>query len=131
MPNAILVTTATERQQAEQRHGSCRWVHRWAPPSAKHPAGGTGGLRITSFTRKGPVEHLYMVECVLDRGRIVGWVLINLDNGQEYQLNPEWGAGQWECTCGDHVFRQKECKHSKALQAALREIGALKKISHV
>ena len=100
--------------------GTCRWICRWAPPTEKFPGGKTGVLSITSYTKRGPVTATYMVEAVMDHGRIVGWELTNLTNDEVYHLDPEWGAGQWTCTCGDHVFRCRECKQARALQAALK-----------
>jgi hypothetical protein len=86
------------------------------------PAGLAGVLAIDNG--KG-LERSYEFHVLFDEknpDREIGYRLIRRDNGELYDLNPEWGAGQWECTCADHVYRSHECKHALAARAALKAI---------
>jgi len=101
-----------------------RWISEWLPVSKLYPAGCTGCLEITSPTRRGPVTAAYMVEAILDGSVIVGWELTNLATDQEYAIDHlSWGWSQSSCTCGQNVFRSARCKHSIALEQALKQIG--------
>lgn len=103
---------------------ACRWVHEYTPPCPQYPVGATGILEITSYTKRGPVTACYSVDCVLDRGRIVGWELEHLDSEVVYHIDHlSWGWSQASCDCGSCVFGNRTCKHVLALHRSLKEIG--------
>jgi len=105
---------------------AARWIHELALPCAKYPQGMQGILSITSFTRRGPVTAAYTVDPIRDGGRIVGWHLENLDNGQTYDIDHvSWGWSGAECTCGSCVFGHRACKHVLATRAALETTGGI------
>lgn len=105
---------------------AARWASELILPCARYPEGCPGVLSITSFTKRGPVSHGYMVEPIRDGGRIVGWEMENLNNGEAYQIDhPSWGWPGAECTCGSAVFGRRVCKHVLSLMSSLKEIGAI------
>lgn len=117
------MTTATSPNASP----ACRWIHELRLPCTKYPNGMTGIIEITSCTRRGKVTASYTVDPIIDGGRIVGWRLENLDNGQVYDIDHvSWGWSQAQCDCGQNVFRQKTCKHAISLLTLLQEIGVEK-----
>jgi hypothetical protein len=90
------------------------------------PDGQPGVLTITAPTRRGPVSADYTVSVHFDdRGHEVGYQLVHQGNHNVYDISTEWGLDQWECDCGDCLFRSRLCKHSRGLQQALRAVGLL------
>jgi hypothetical protein len=88
-------------RKAKPVSGTCRWVR----PIG---AAGTGVLAIT--------EVCYSITILKSRGRTVGYRLEKLD-GTVYDVNAE--GEPWTCDCPDATYRERECKHVKALRAAL------------
>jgi hypothetical protein len=97
-----------------QVHGKCHWV---VKPCTLPGGGWSGILEITSYTSRGEVTLRYLVT------RLEGGYRLEKPDGEVYDINLEWGWDQAECTCGDHTFRSRTCKHAKALHAALRKAG--------
>ncbi|MBV8094434.1 MAG: SWIM zinc finger family protein [Acetobacteraceae bacterium] len=57
-----------------------------------------------------------------------GYRLKNHASGAEYDIDTEWGEGQWECSCPDFLYRrqwkdQLGCKHCRALRAGLAALN--------
>jgi hypothetical protein len=63
-------------------------------------------------------DVLYAVSENRVKGVRIGFTLRNLKTEAVYQVNLNW-----VCTCPDVQYRNVRCKHSQALQAALRHIG--------
>jgi hypothetical protein len=63
----------------------------------------------------------YWLTVLRDGERVVGFRLEKFGGGTTYDVNAE----TWECSCPDATYRERQCKHSKALQAALWAAGQL------
>jgi hypothetical protein len=99
--------------KAKQVSGSCKWVKRMVLPR------GLGRLSITSHTTRGPVVQEYDVGAHLDQaGRVTGYRLVK-DDDEGYDVS----AADWTCTCADSTYRQRECKHARAMRAALARLA--------
>jgi hypothetical protein len=81
--------------------GTCRWVRPIGPA-------GTGVLAIS--------QVCYTITILKNRGRTSGYRLEKLD-GAVYDVDTE--RESWTCDCPDATYRERECKHVKALRAAL------------
>ena len=94
------------KPKTRRASGTCRWVL---------PIGevGTGVLAINGQS--------YTVTVHRDGGRVLGYRLEKLD-GRAYDIDASAGE-HWACDCPDATYRGRECKHVKALQAALRAAG--------
>jgi hypothetical protein len=81
--------------------GSCRWVL---------PIGevGTGVLQINSTP--------YTVTILRSPSGVNGYRL-GKEDGKTYDIDAF--AETWKCDCPDATYRERECKHVKALRAAL------------
>lgn len=90
--------------------GSCKWIKRMVLPL------GLGRLSITSNTSRGPVTAEYDVGAHLTEGKVTGYRLVK-DDDEGYDVDAT--GKDWHCTCADSTYRQRECKHVKALRAAL------------
>jgi hypothetical protein len=60
---------------------------------------------------------------LFDDHRCLAGYRLRKDEDTVYDIDLEWGVGQWLCTCGDSTFRQRECKHCLGLRAALARDG--------
>jgi hypothetical protein len=70
----------------------------------------------------GTVSRLYEFNAITDhRGVTLGYRLVRASDHTAYDIDAE----NWECSCPDSVYRQKECKHAGAVKAGLRAIGQL------
>jgi hypothetical protein len=83
--------------------GNCRWV----VPIGK--VSHTGVLEINQTTYAVTVLYVY--------GNLTGYRLEKL-GGAVYDIDA--AGAQWQCDCPDAVYRERECKHVKALRAALK-----------
>jgi hypothetical protein len=63
----------------------------------------------------------YDVTAHQDGERITGFGLAK-DNGEMYSIDAGRWYG-WTCDCGDFQFRNRECKHIKAVRSALAAAG--------
>jgi hypothetical protein len=100
----------TVRYQPRPVHGRCRWLK---------PIGDTPGVLSINCQD-------YTIEQHTDAdGQVNGYRLVKIgevdENGDPivYDIGLEWGPGQWECTCPDAIYRKRECKHAKAVAAAM------------
>lgn len=93
--------------------GSVRWLRPLI-------AGKTlGRIRITNAEGKGTE---YDLDAFTDAaGRIIGYGLAK-DDDDIHAIDVVASTG-WTCDCPDCQFRNRECKHIKALRAALAEAG--------
>ncbi len=68
-------------------------------------------------------SEFYWATAILDGGRIVGVRLGKFGSGTSYDvcLDPE--TGESSCTCPDHVWRNRSCKHIVALTAVLSAVA--------
>jgi hypothetical protein len=100
-------TLLVNRQRpAKPVSGNCRWV----VPIGK--VSHTGVLEINGAVYTVTILRLY--------GQLVGYRLEKLD-GQTYDIDA--ASEPWQCDCPDAVYRERECKHVKALRAALKAAG--------
>ena len=85
--------------------GSCRWVL---------PIGeaDTGVLAINGTN--------YTVTVLRGQSGVEGYRKAKVD-GTTYDIAA--AADRWTCDCPDATYRQRECKHSAALRAALKAAG--------
>jgi hypothetical protein len=85
--------------------GTCRWIL---------PIGetGTGVLEINGTA--------YEVTVFKEEGGVAGYRLQKF-NGPAYDIDAR--LDQWTCDCPDATYRERECKHVKALRAALAVAG--------
>lgn len=85
----------------------CRWL---VKPQGNH----AGTLEINGTT--------YDLLPVLSQGgRIIGYNLHKWDEaGTVYHVDTDFP--RWECSCPDAKYRRRECKHAKALRAALERL---------
>jgi hypothetical protein len=81
--------------------GTCHW----ALPIG---AAGTGVLAIS--------QVCYSITILKNRGCTIGYRLEKLD-GTVYDMNTE--SEPWTCDCPYATYRERECKHVKALRADL------------
>jgi hypothetical protein len=63
----------------------------------------------------------YRVTADRDEGTVFGYRLEKLDGEGVYDID----AGFSSCTCPDHVYRQRACKHLRGLRAALLSVGLI------
>ena len=94
------------RERVKPVAGNCRWVRRLTLPD------GLGRIDINGAG--------YDVEAVLDGGRVVGLRLVK-DDDTAYHVDTS--GADWTCDCPDAVYRDRQCKHSKSLRAALAAAG--------
>jgi hypothetical protein len=97
--------------------GTIRWA---VQPTETHP----GCLVITTTDKRTglPKATAYLVNPVLDGGRLVGWTLRKTD-GTAYDLPADLSA----CDCPDGTYHPERpeggCKHRKALAKALTALA--------
>jgi hypothetical protein len=90
------------QSQARPVAGTCRWVF---PLNQRD----TGVLAIN--------DAEYFVTAYRDRdGHAQGYRLEKPD-GTAYDIDTT--SRDWQCDCPDATYRQRECKHAKALRVAL------------
>jgi hypothetical protein len=64
----------------------------------------------------------YMVSVYLDDGTVFGYRLEKLGGADDaYDIDADFQS----CTCRDHVYRQRCCKHLLGLRAALKSVGLI------
>jgi hypothetical protein len=92
-------------RKAKPVSGTCKWVL---------PIGevGTGVLSINGVS--------YTTTVLKDQDRVTGYRLQKFD-GMVYDIDAS--REQWGCDCPDATYRERECKHVKALRAALAVAG--------
>jgi hypothetical protein len=113
--------STTTRPSLQPATGAAKWAS--PDPVTALCNGGAAALVITSQTKAGPVVIGYVVQPILDNGERVGWRLEKAedDDPAVYQLPADLSS----CTCADHTFRERPCKHMGGLRAALQRINLL------
>lgn len=115
-----MTVTATKHEH-KPSCGNCRWIVKPGPD-------GSGVLQIESQTKRGIVCADYNVDEIREAGATVGYRLTNQANGKVYDIDTTSPSGIWQCDCPDYYFRQErtgcECKHARALKAALSRVQA-------
>ncbi len=97
-----MATLTNSRKPVKPVQGKCRWLVRIGET-------GVGALEISGKP--------YVVSVLTDGNKTVGYRLEKPD-GKSYEID----AQSWECSCPDATFRERECKHAKALRAALAAV---------
>jgi hypothetical protein len=89
------------RRPVKPVSGTCRWIKylQWPFPGVLQING--TAYTVTALTNE-------------QTGQIEGYRLVKQD-GTTYDVDAHW----WTCDCPDAVYRNRECKHVKALRAAL------------
>jgi hypothetical protein len=108
-------TAGTIRAEAA-RGDTCRWV--------KRPAAGVVGVLAINGTEYNVVPMADEATSCTREGQVPAlWVLWNQANGKMYRVP---NALVPTCTCPDYEHRRaragEECKHIRALRAALRQL---------
>lgn len=96
-----MAATAT-RKPPKPVHGVCRWVDPLGPDDSSAVLAING----TEYTLHVNEDERTSV--------VLGYTLVKGD-GSSYDIDAE----TWECSCPDCTFRGRQCKHSKAVQAAM------------
>src|SRR5690349_14876320 len=99
-----MATATNSRSRVKPAAGSCRWLTK---PNAEQ-AGGILAINGTAYE----VLPLY------DGTALVGYRLLKAD-GRMYDLPADLSR----CDCPDATYRERECKHVKALRAALAALA--------
>ena len=63
----------------------------------------------------------YVVETLLDSNINHAGYRLTKDDQTTYDIDTT--GKDWLCSCPDATYRERECKHAKALRAALKAIG--------
>lgn len=95
--------------------GIVRWLKKLTLPI------GFGRFEIEVETTKGTIVTQYDIQPTLDAdNNVIGFGLAK-DDDTVYQIGVSpYG---WNCDCKDAQFRNRECKHVRAIKAALKAIG--------
>jgi hypothetical protein len=80
-------------------HGSCRWLQRIISPCTLIPAGEPGLLEIS--TRRG--TNVYAVSELFDDHHCLAGYRLRKDEETAYDIDLEWGVGQWLCANGQRI----------------------------
>jgi hypothetical protein len=86
--------------------GVCKWLRRldWH---------GVGVLLINGKP--------YTVETLLGSDQVLAGYRLTKDDQTTYDIDTT--GTDWQCSCPDATYRERECKHCKGLRAALAAIG--------
>jgi len=117
---------SSRRAASPVRHGTCRWVAGWRSSLDALLNGSGAVLSITSVTGRGPVTNEYMVTPKLDSKGLAGWSMIRTDTLADEAaelIGYDMDAELTTCSCPDHQYRGCQCKHLRALRAALKSLG--------
>ena len=100
--------------------GTVRWLT--SEPAVALTHGLPAGLIIRKQgERPDSPGTAYMVTADGDEGTVFGYRLEKLDGPEAYDID----AGFASCTCPDHTYRQRACKHLRGLRSALIAIGLI------
>jgi hypothetical protein len=114
-PNASETAMTTKQRQVKPVTGTVRWIR----PLIQGKQ--LGRIGITNANGK---NEEYDVAFFTDNdGAIVG-VGLAKDDDTVYAIDTTAGFG-WVCDCPDATFNSRECKHCKAVRAALTKSGQL------
>jgi hypothetical protein len=116
-----MATSTTSRPAPQPATGTARWAS--ADPAAALRLGAAAALVIRTATRAGEVAAGYVVRPILDGGQLVGYRLEKADD--EGPAAYDLPADLSSCTCPDHTWRGRPCKHMGGLLDALQRINLL------
>lgn len=116
--------TTTQRKPARETHGIARFVSTGPLPLPQ--ALDAGETLLALYPERGNATS-YQVQRLSDPdGATVGFRLLKLTpfiiDRKVYDIDVTPGYG-WQCDCPDAQFQSRECKHCKALRAALVKEG--------
>src|SRR5262249_46215949 len=94
--------------------GKCRWVTPYENGKGYLAIPANDGAMIDYA-----VTELHPDPCCAMRA----WELENIIDGKIYHVHEPATGQPFMCDCPDCTYRQRECKHAKALRAALKAIG--------
>lgn len=119
-----VATSRKPRKPARETHGTCQLIP--ACPLPLPQALDAGEALLTILPERGRVTN-YTVKRLTDPdGDTVGYRLLKLTDyivdRVAYDIDMTAGYG-WQCDCPDAQFQGRECKHVRALRAALRQAG--------
>jgi hypothetical protein len=80
-----------------------------------------GRLSITNANGK---TEEYDIHAFIDGDGVVQGYGLAKDDDEIHSIDVTAGFG-WTCDCPDHQFRNRECKHIKAVRAALAKCGQM------
>ena len=114
-------TLSPSRRPVKAVRGTARWIT--STPALALAQGLPAGLLIRRADE--PADSpgtAYMVHVYLDGGTVFGYRLEKLGADEEvYDIDADFQS----CTCRDHTYRQRCCKHLLGLRAALKSVGLI------
>jgi hypothetical protein len=100
--------------------GTARWLT--TEPAVALTVGLPAGLMIRKEGEKPDSPGTaYMVSADRDEGTVFGYRLEKIDGKDAYDVDADFQS----CSCPDHVYRQRACKHLRGLRSALIAIGQI------
>jgi hypothetical protein len=106
-------TSLHRQEQAKPVTGSVRWLRPLVLGKT------LGRIAITNANHE---TTEYDIGAFTDRDGIVQGFGLAKDDDEVYAIDTTAGFG-WVCDCADCQFRNRECKHIKAVRAALAHAG--------
>ena len=116
-----MATVRSSRRPVKPIRGTARWITSTPALALAHEM--VAGLLIRRADEPAASPGTaYMVRVYRDGGAVSGYRLEKLDGSDEAH---DIDAGFTSCTCRDHTYRQRECKHLLGLRAALKSLGLI------
>lgn len=110
----MVTSTSTRRnEQAKPVTGSVRWLR---------PLIIGKQLGRISITNANNQTTEYDLGAFTDKDGVIQGFGLAKDDDEVYAIDNASGFG-WVCDCADCQFRNRECKHIKAVRAALAHVG--------
>ena len=106
-------TTPRRKEQAKPVTGSVRWLH---------PLIIGKQLGRISITNANNQTTDYDLGAFTDKDGVIQGFGLAKDDDEVYAIDTANSFG-WVCDCADCQFRNRECKHIKAVRAALAHAG--------
>jgi hypothetical protein len=115
-----MATVSSPRRPVKPSRGTARWLT--SSPAVALAQGLPAGLLIRRADEPADSPGTpYLVKVYLDDGTVFGYRLEKLDGDEVYDIDADFET----CTCPDHTYRNRVCKHLLALRAALKSIGLI------
>ena len=89
--------------------GTVRWLQQWS--------GRWGRISITN--QNGQVKEYDLASRTDEDGNLVGYGLAT-DDDTIYDIDAR--GKYWQCDCPDATYQNRECKHCKAVRAAMQKV---------